>query len=153
MQNIDQVEENSGRSEKHFGAESDWQKSGGGFLGSEHGDLAGLPEIKMDDIKNKLNKPLIIITFIILVWLGVISNTKELFHMNSELNEAFINGGLAGIFAKGVYMLALFFGSFIGVYWIKILWNNLLPRITNWKEINYWEAMGITAFILFFTIL
>ncbi len=107
----------------------------------------------MDEIKNKLNKPLIIITFIIIVWLGVISNTKELFHMNSELNEAFINGGLAGIFAKGVYMLALFFGSFIGVYWIKILWNNLLPRITNWKEINYWEAMGITAFILFFTIL
>jgi hypothetical protein len=51
MQNIDQVEENSGRSEKHFGAESDWQKSGGGFLGSEHGDLAGLPEITMDDIK------------------------------------------------------------------------------------------------------
>ena len=42
----------------------------------------------MNDIKNKLNKPLIIITFIIVVWLGVISNMKELFHMNSELNEA-----------------------------------------------------------------
>ena len=107
----------------------------------------------MSDIKNKLNKPLIIITFIIVVCFSVISNTKELFHMNSELNEAFINGGLAGILAKLVYMLALFLGSFIGVYWIKILWNNLLPRISNWKEINYWEAMGITAFILFFTTL
>ena len=106
----------------------------------------------MNDIKNKLNKPLIIITFIIVVWLGVISNTKELFHMNSELNEAFINGGLAGILAKWVYMLALFLGSFIGVYWIKILWNNLLPRITNWKEINYWEAMGILALMLLFSI-
>ena len=39
----------------------------------------------------------------------------------------------------------------IGVYWMKILWNNLLPRITSWKEINYWEAMGITAIILLFT--
>ena len=107
----------------------------------------------MNDIKRKLNKPLIIITFIIVVCFSIISNTEELFHRNSELNEAFINGGLAGILAKWVYMLALFLGSFIGVYWIKILWNNLLPRITNWKEINYWEAMGITAFILLFTTL
>ena len=105
----------------------------------------------MSDIKRKLNKPLIIITFIIVVSLGVISN--ELFRLNSELNEAFISGGQAGILAKLVLMLALFLGSFIGVYWIKILWNNLLPRITNWKEINYWEAMGISAFILFFTTL
>ena len=105
----------------------------------------------MNDIKRKLNKPLIIITFIIVVCLSVISNTKELFHMNSDLNDAFIIGGLAGILAKGGYMLALFLGSFIGVYWIKILWNNLLPRITRWKEINYWEAMGITAIILHIT--
>ena len=107
----------------------------------------------MNDIKNKLNKPLIIITFIIVVWLGVISNMKELFHMDSELLNAFNVGGLAGIVAKWVVMLVLFLGSFIGVYWIKILCNNLLPRITNWKEINYWEAMGISAFILFFTTL
>ena len=105
----------------------------------------------MNEIKRKLNKPLIIITFIIVVSLGVISN--ELFRLNSELNEAFISAGQAGILAKRVFMLALFLGSFIGVYWIKILWNNLLPRITNWKEINYWEAMGISAFILFFTTL
>ena len=105
----------------------------------------------MNDIKRKLNKPLIIITFIIVVWLGVISQMKEMFHMNSELNEAFINGGLAGILAKRVYMSALFLGSFIGVYWVKILWNNLLPRITNWEEINYWEAMGISALMLLFS--
>ena len=107
----------------------------------------------MNAIKRKLNKPLIIITFIIVVCFSVISNTKELFHMNSELNEAFINGGQAGILAKWVLMLALFLGSFICGYWIKILWNTLLPRITNWKELNYWEAMGISAFILFFTTL
>jgi hypothetical protein len=102
----------------------------------------------MNDIKRKLNKPLIIITFIILVCLNIKSHMNELFHMDSELLHAFIAGGLAGIVAKWVVMLLLFLGSFIGVFWIKILWNNLLPRITSWKEINYWEAMGITAFIM-----
>jgi hypothetical protein len=77
---------------------------------------------------------------------------KEMLHMNSELSNAF-DGTPAGTAAKWAFMLMLFFGSFIGVYWIKILWNNLLPRITNWKEINYWESMGISAFILFFTTL
>jgi len=104
----------------------------------------------MNDIKRKLNKPLIIITFIIVVSLGVISQMKEMFHMNSELSNVF-DASPAGTTAKWAFMLMLFFASFIGVYWMKILWNNLLPRITNWKEINYWEAMGISAFILFFT--
>ena len=106
----------------------------------------------MNDIKNKLNKPLIIFTFIIVVWMGVLSQINEMFHMNSELSNVF-DASPAGTAAKWAFMLMLFFGSFIGVYWIKILWNNLLPRITNWKEINYLEAMGISAFILFFTTL
>ena len=104
----------------------------------------------MNDIKRKLNKPLIIITFIILVCLSVKSHMKELFHMDIEFHQ-FIVAGLASITAKCVVMLLLFLCSLIGVYWIKILWNNLLPRITSWKGINYWEAMGITAIILLFT--
>ena len=104
----------------------------------------------MSDIKKKLNKPLIFFTFIVVVWMGVLSQMKEMFHMNSELSSVF-DAAPAGTAAKGAFMMMLFFGSFIGVYWIKILWNNLLPRIANWKEINYWEAMGISAFILFFT--
>ncbi len=104
----------------------------------------------MNDIKNKLNKPLIIITFIIVVCVGVLSQMKEMIHMNSGVGNA-LDGSPAGTTAKWVFMVMLFLGSFIGVYWIKILWNNLLPRITNWKEINYWEAMGISAFILLVT--
>ena len=73
-----------------------------------------------------------------------------MFHLNSELSNAF-DGSLAGTAAQWAFMLMLFLGSFIGVYWIKILWNNLLPRITNWKEINYWEAMGISALMLLFS--
>lgn len=94
-------------------------------------------------IKNKLNKPLIIISYITVVWMGLLFKMKEMFHMNSDLNDAFITGGLAGTFSKWTFMFILFFSSFIGVYWIKILWSNLLPRITNWEELKYWEAMGI----------
>ena len=104
----------------------------------------------MSDIKNKLNKPLIFFTFIVVVWMGILSQMKEMLHLNSELSNVF-DASPAGTAAKGAFMMMLFFGSFIGVYWIKIVWNNLLPRITNWKEINYWEAMGISALILFFT--
>ena len=78
----------------------------------------------MNDIKKKLNKPLIIITFIILVCLSVKSHMKELFHMDSELFHTFIVGGLVGIVAKWVVMSLLFIGSLIGVYWIKIHWIN-----------------------------
>ena len=42
----------------------------------------------MNFIRNKLNKLLIIITFII-VWLGEISKIKEMLYMNIKLNNAF----------------------------------------------------------------
>ena len=42
-------------------------------------------------IKNKLNKPLIIISYITVVWMGLLFKMKEMFHMNSDLNDAFAN--------------------------------------------------------------
>ena len=110
-------------------------------------------ENKTNKIESKINKPLIIFTFIIVIWLGALSSLKETLHMNSKLNEAFINGGQAGTYAQWALILAILLGSPIAVLWIKALWNNLITRITNWKEINFWEAMGITAFILFFAFL
>ena len=110
-------------------------------------------ENKTNEIESKINKPLIIFTFIIVIWLGALSSLKETLHMNSKLNEAFINGGQAGTYAQWALILAILLGSPIAVLWIKALWNNLITRITNWKEINFWEAMGITAFILFFAFL
>ena len=110
-------------------------------------------ENKTNKIESKINKPLIIFTFIIVIWLGALSSLKETLHMNSKLNEAFINGSQAGTYAQWALILAILLGSPIAVLWIKALWNNLITRITNWKEINFWEAMGITAFILFFAFL
>ena len=110
-------------------------------------------ENKTNKIESKINNPLIIFSFIIVIWLGALSSLKETLHMNSKLNEAFINGGQAGTYAQWALILAILLGSPIAVLWIKALWNNLIIRITNWKEINFWEAMGITAFILFFAFL
>ena len=110
-------------------------------------------ENKTNEIESKINNPLIIFSFIIVIWLGALSSLKETLHMNSKLNEAFINGGQAGTYAQWALILAILLGSPIAVLWIKALWNNLIIRITNWKEINFWEAMGITAFILFFAFL
>ena len=106
-----------------------------------------------NNIEYKINKPFILFTFTILTWLTAISHLKEKFHINGELFEAFNDGGEAGSYAKIAYIFALLVGSFISVLWIKALWNNLIPRITAWRKIDYWEAMGIMAIVLIFTFL
>jgi hypothetical protein len=35
------------------------------------------------------------------------------------------------------------------IVWTKALWNNLVPRITGWREITFWEAAGLTALLAF----
>ena len=103
------------------------------------------------DNASKLNKTLIFFTFIIIVWLNAITFVKERLHLDNELSIAFKTSD-AGAATQLAFALSLWLGSFISVYWIKALWNNLIPRITSWKEINYWEAMGITAFIFLLTL-
>jgi len=102
----------------------------------------------MQNSKSKVKKPLIIVTFIIMTYLSSIKKMQELFHTNNELKKAFDDGGLAGNYAQHLYILALIVGSFGIVLLIKALWNRLIPRITNWREIDYFEAMGIMTILL-----
>ena len=97
---------------------------------------------------NTKSKPLIIITFIIMTWLSSIKKMQDIFHTNDELKKLFNEGGMAANYAQYVYILVLMAGSFIIVALIKTLWNRLIPRITNWRKINYFEAMGIMTIIL-----
>ena len=101
---------------------------------------------------SKLNKKLIFFTFIFVVWMNAKSYVKEMFHMNSKLRTAFDTSDVGNV-AQLAFTLALCACFFCGVYWIKALWNNLIPRITSWKEINFWEAMGIISIISLFTLL
>ena len=102
----------------------------------------------MELTKEKIKKPLIIITFIIMTWLSSIQKLKEMLHVNDELKKAFDQGGLAGNYAQYAYILLLMILSFFVVLIIKSLWNVLIPRIANWRKIDYWEAMGIMSIIL-----
>jgi Na+(H+)/acetate symporter ActP len=105
----------------------------------------------MQNNKSKVKKPLIIVTFIIMSCLSSIKKMREIFHTNDELKKAFDDGGLAGNYAQYAYILTLMVGSFAIVLLIKALWNRLIPRITNWREIDYFEAMGIVTIILLFS--
>ena len=98
--------------------------------------------------KSKVKKTLIIVTFIIMAWLSSIKKLQELFHVNDELKKSFDDGGLAANYAQYAYIIALMAGSFVIVFLIKALWNRLIPRITNWRKIDYFEAMGIMTIIL-----
>ena len=100
---------------------------------------------------NKINKPLIIIIFILTTIHSIISRLKVQLHINTDLSQSFIDGGFAGSLALGTFMFSLLLGAFILVFFIKLLWNNLVPNITNWKKIDYWEAMGVTTIIILVT--
>ena len=102
----------------------------------------------MENTKSKIKNPLIIVTFIIMTCLSSIKKMQDMFHINDELKKSFNEGGLAGNYAQYAYILVLMAGSFVIVLLIKALWNKIIPRITNWREIDYFEAMGIMTIIL-----
>ena len=97
---------------------------------------------------NTKSKPLIIITFIIMTWLSSIKKMQDIFHANDELKKSFSESGVAAYYAQYASILVLMASSFVIVALIKTLWNRLIPRITNWRKINYFEAMGIMTIIL-----
>ena len=105
----------------------------------------------MQNTKSKIKKPLIIVTFVIMTWLSSIKKLQDMFHINDELKKSFNEGGVAANYAQYAYILALMAGSFVIVLLIKALWNKLIPRITNWRKIDYFEAMGIMTIILLFS--
>jgi hypothetical protein len=83
-----------------------------------------------------------------MTWLSSIKKMQNIFHTNDELKKSFNEGGVAANYAQYIYILVLMAGSFVIVALIKTLWNRLIPRITNWRKINYFEAMGIMTIIL-----
>ena len=87
------------------------------------------------DNDSKLNKPLIIFTFIIVIIGGAINALIEPKYYSEQVTFIFI-----------IIMLII---SPIMVLWTKALWNNIIPRITNWRKIDFWEALGLSALIWF----
>jgi hypothetical protein len=45
--------------------------------------------------------------------------------------------------------LGILLVSPILIAWTRALWNTLVPRITGWREITFWEAAGVSAMVAF----
>ena len=101
-------------------------------------------------IEDKSKKILIILAFTVVACLTALNQLKEASYFNiiNELTVTEIDGIE---YVKYAYFFILLLGSFLSVFWIKAIWNFIIPRVTSWRRINYLEAMGLTVFIMLFS--
>jgi hypothetical protein len=81
-----------------------------------------------------LNKPLIVLTVVVAVILGSSGLTAP--HYYSKRT--------ALIITLGTIVLSPIF-----IAWTRALWNTVVPRVTGWRDITFWEAAGLTALAAF----
>ncbi len=36
------------------------------------------------------------------------------------------------------------------VLWMRAVWNNIVPRVTGWRKLSFWEAAGISLVLALF---
>ena len=81
-----------------------------------------------------LNIPLIVLTIIF----AILAET------NVQFSEPrYYSGGIQLVIGFFVILI-----SPLMILWIRALWNNVVPRITGWREISFWEAAGVSAFLI-----
>ena len=103
-------------------------------------------------IEGKSKKTLVILVFIIIACLSALNQLKvaTFFNIINGLTVTDVDGIE---YVKYAYFFTLLLGSFLSVFWIKAIWNFIIPRVTSWRRINYLEAMGLTVFIMLFSLL
>lgn len=80
-----------------------------------------------------LNKPLVIISaFVVFIYAGIIECIEPVYLKGGK---AILGGTITAAFAP------------IFALWIKALWNNIIPRITSWREITFIETIGLMVVI------
>ncbi len=89
----------------------------------------------MHEVK-PINIPLIVFTILVTVVGSIMS----------EMTEPRYYSNLEALATVSVALLL----SPIAVLWIRALWNTVVPRITSWREITFWEAAGVLAIASFF---
>jgi len=82
-----------------------------------------------------LNKPLIVFTLVVTVFGETVSKTAQPTYHSPQT-----------ALLLGVFALVL---SPVFIVWARALWNTLVPRITGWREITFWEAAGLSALLAF----
>jgi hypothetical protein len=87
----------------------------------------------MDDQAKPLNTPLIVFTFVVAIFGETVGRTIQPTYPSPK--EALL---------PALFVLMI---SPIFIVWTRALWNTLVPRITGWREITFWEAAGFTALL------
>jgi len=88
-------------------------------------------------MEKPINKPLVIISFIVVVFVSTWHMTTGPIKYN-EPNASCI---------AGVVLLI----SPLIVLWFRALWNEIIPRVTSWRKISFIEAAGLMVIPWFFT--
>ena len=95
----------------------------------------------MENVKNSPRKGLIVISAIIICFVVVLSMMAPDEPL-SGMNE-FIGFIL-------IYGLAVFL---IFPFWVKAIWNDIVPSISSLKQMDYWQALGLTVLVSLLTVL
>ena len=83
-----------------------------------------------------VNKPLVIISFIVIIFGGA---------WNVASGPIKYGEPTAAILA-GIVLLI----SPLLVLWFRALWNEIVPRVTSWRRISFIEAAGLLIIPAFF---
>ena len=55
-------------------------------------------------------------------------------------------------FASALLLYALMV-FLIFPFWVRSIWNNIIPGFSSLKQIDYWQALGLTVLVSILTVL
>lgn len=88
--------------------------------------------------KSKLNKTTIVVSALLLI-------LTQLVVQSSPIDQKIES------FGKGFYYFILYLiAVLISTVWFRILWNGVVPAIFGFREISFWESLGISVLVAFF---
>lgn len=90
----------------------------------------------MTEKENEINKPLVVFSLALAVFLALIADP----HL---LPQEPIKSFGEGLF---LYVFVLIVIPIINI-WFRALWNNVIPTIFNLRKISWWESLGLLTLL------
>jgi hypothetical protein len=77
----------------------------------------------------------------------VVAISEKLSHTPSKSVDDLTHfiAGQGGLLGGALLLLVVVLLIPIMVAWVRALWNTVVPRVTGWREISFWEAAGVSA--------
>jgi len=87
-----------------------------------------------------INKSLTVISLIILFLAKGMGNVFS--DIVSSLSPSLSFTATFCMVAAAIILIPLF------IWWTKLLWNNIIPRITSLRRITFWESAALVALVM-----